>query len=29
MYCFLFLYIATRGGVKWYLDTTDAETGEA
>jgi len=25
LYCFVFLYIATRGGVKWCLDTTDEE----
>ena len=23
LYCFVFLYMATRGGVKWCLDATD------
>lgn len=23
LYCFVFLYMATRGGVKWCLDSTD------
>lgn len=23
IYCFVFLYIATRGGVKWCIDATD------
>lgn len=26
IYCFVFLYIATRGGVKWCIDTTDDGT---
>ena len=28
IYCFVFLYMATRGGVKWCLDTTDNGTDE-
>ncbi len=26
LYCFVFLYMATRGGVKWCLDATDGDS---
>ena len=29
LYCFVFLYMATRGGVKWCFDATDGTSSNA